>query len=604
VKAESELLFELSWEVCNKVGGIYTVVISKAALMKKHFENYFCIGPYFEDNAKLEFEAENPPKEIKECFDEVAKEGIKCYYGKWKIKSEPYAILIDFSGIISKKNEIKTQMWNDYKIDSYRSGWDFEEPMLWSYAAGKLIEKIIMKYPRLKASVQCHEWMSGFALLYLKKAKARIGTVFTTHATMLGRAMAANNYDLYNLLGKINPDEEAFKLNVEGKHTAEKACCHAADAFTTVSEITSIEAEKLLGKKADILVLNGLDIHQFPTIEETSIKHITVREKIREFLAYYFFPYYSFDLSHNLIYFIMARYEFRNKGIDVFIKALGIVNERLKKEDLKRTISAFFWVPGPNTGRRVEVLENKTYYRHIKNFVNYHSEEIINKVILNILSEDKLSIPSIFTEEFLEHLRKDIIHFRRKGSPPLSTHYMDEEKDSMLTELKKNGLLNREEDKLKVIVYPVYLDGADDILDLGYYDAIAGCHLGVFPSYYEPYGYTPLEGAALGVASITTDLAGFGRFIDAQQKGKKKEGIIVLKRMNVSDQEVINNLAEALYNYLKLDHAERVHNKTVAKSLAALADWGVLIENYIQAHNIAVEKVFGKNATEKTEKKE
>lgn len=595
LKAEADLLFELSWEVCNKVGGIYTVVMSKSALMKKNFKNYFLIGPYIEEKAKLDFEPVDPPKEIKEVFDDLIKEGIICHYGKWTIKSEPYVILIDFKKYTEKKNDIKKELWEDYKIDSMGVQWDFEEPMIWSYAAGKLIEKIIAKYPELKASAHCHEWMAGFALLYLKKKKAKIGTVFTTHATMLGRSIAGNNFDLYNSLDKINPEEEAYKLKIQSKFLTERACAHTADAFTTVSEITALEAEKLLGRRADVLVLNGLDISKFPTIEETSIKHITVRERIREFLTYYFFPYYTIDLQHNLIYFIVGRYEFRNKGLDVLIKSLGKVNERLKKEDTKRTISVFFWIPAQNSGRRTEVLENKNYYRHIKNFVNYHSDEIINKVISNIVSQKKLSVSNIFSDEFFKHLKRDIIHFKRGGDPPLSTHYMDEEKDAMITEMRKNGLNNKEEDKVKVIIYPVYLDGADEMINLNYYDTIAGCHLGVFPSYYEPWGYTPLESAALGVASVTTDLAGFGRFIDKYQKKGKKEGIFVLKRMNKSEEEIVDNQAEILYNYAKFSHAERVENKTIAKNKATLADWGVLINNYIEANNLAIKKVFGKN---------
>lgn len=594
LKAKADLLFELSWEVCNKVGGIYTVVMSKAALMKKHFKNYFLIGPYVEEKARFEFESLEPPREIKEALNELLREGIKCHYGKWKIKGEPFTILIDSNDFKNRKDDIKKALWEDYKIDSLNAKWDFEEPMLWGSAAGKLVEKIIMKYPGLKASIHCHEWLAGFALLYLKKNKIKVGTVFTTHATMLGRAFAGNNYDLYNLMDKINPEEEAHKLKIESKFLTEKACAQNCGAFTTVSEITSIEAEKFLGRKADVLVLNGLDINKFPTIEETSIKHITVRERIREFLTYYFFPYYSLDLNHNLIYFIIGRYEFRNKGIDILIKALGKLNERLKKEDSRRTISAFFWIPAQNNGLKTEVLENKNYFRHIKNFVNYHSEEIIHKVVQNIVSQKKLQVSNIFSEEFLDHLKKDIIHFKRSGDPPLSTHYIDEEKDAMINELRQNGLNNKEEDKVKVIVYPVYLDGADDMINLNYYDTIAGCHLGVFPSYYEPWGYTPLESAALGVASITTDLAGFGRFMEKQQKKKKKEGIFVLKRMNQSAEEIVNNLADLLHYYAKLSHADRVHNKTAAKSLAALADWSRLINNYVEAHNIAIEKVFEK----------
>ncbi|MBR9699494.1 hypothetical protein GOV09_03510 [Candidatus Woesearchaeota archaeon] len=591
VKAKSDLLFELSWEVCNKVGGIYTVVMSKAALMKQHFKHYYLIGPYFEGKTKFEFTQETPPPEIAEAFKEVADEQIFCHFGKWKVKGEPYAILIDCSKLKEKKDELKAKLWEDYKIDSMNAQWDVEEPLIWSYAASRVIQKIVEKYPSLKSTMHCHEWLAGYALLFLKKNKVKIGTVFTTHATMLGRALAGNNFPLYEKLAQVNPQEEAYRLKIETKYLTEKSCAQTTDVFTTVSEITAIEAEKLLGRKADVLVLNGLDIGKFPTIEETSIKHLTVRERIREFLTYYFFPYYPIELEHNLIFFILGRYEFRNKGLDIFIKALGKLNDRLKKEKTKRTISVFFWIPAGHGGLNTQVLENKNYFRHIKNFVDYNSDNIINKTVSAIVSRKKLSLNMIFSEEFFEHLRKDVLHFKRQGNPPLSTHYMDD-KDTMITELKNNGLQNREEDKVKAIIYPVYLDGADEMINLSYYDTIAGAHLGVFPSYYEPWGYTPLEAAALAIPSVTTDLAGFGRFIS--KHAKKKEGIFILKRMKKKDDQVVQDFADILYKYSMLNRKERVQNKTVAKSLASCADWSILIKNYIEAHNLAVQKVFGK----------
>lgn len=240
-------------------------------------------------------------------------------------------------------------------------------------------------------------------------------------------------------------------------------------------------------------------------------------------------------------------------------------------------------------GIRTEILENKNFFRHIKHYVNYHSEDIINKIVSNIVSNKKISITNIFDESFFKHLEKDIAHFKRQGDPPLSTHYMDEDHDPMINELKKQGLRNKEHDKVKVIIYPVYLDGADEMINLNYYDTISGCHLGIFPSYYEPWGYTPLESAALGVPSLTTDLAGFGQFISKHQK--KQEGIFVLKRFNQPEEQVITHFTDMLYHFSKLSHRERVHNKTVAKSLASLADWEHLIENYIKAHNKACEHI-------------
>ena len=582
--SDVDCLLELSWEVCNKVGGIYTVITSKADLMKRGFKEYYLVGPY--TSKADDFSPEETPSHLQAAFDALSKEGVHCHFGTWRIKGEPHVILLDFSGIIERKNDLKRQYWESFKIDSIRAGWDFEEPMLWSTAAGRLAEEISKALP--KVSLHCHEWMSGFAILHVKTAKAKVATVFTTHATMLGRAIAGSNQDLYAMLPTLNVDEMAYSLGVESKHQTERACAQASDIFTTVSEITGTESEKILGRKPDVLLHNGLDIDKFPTIEDTSIKHIAAREFIREFITYHFFPYYHFELGHNLSYFILARYEFRNKGLDIFIQALGRLNERLKAEHSKRTISAFFWIPANHSGLKTEFLENKNFLRHIKHLVESEKEEIVERIVTSIVAQEKLSVPAILSEEMFERLKQNAQHFRRQGDPPLSTHHLDEQHDQMAVACRQAGLNNKEEDRVKIIIYPVYLDGSDGLLNLSAEDALTGCHLGVFPSYYEPWGYTPLESAAYGVPSVTTDLTGFGRFIAPHAD---KGGIFVLNRMGRPQEQVVEELTTILYEFAQLDHKGRVRNKQAAKELSALADWAKLIQNYLTAHTLAIAKV-------------
>ncbi|MEA2037772.1 MAG: hypothetical protein U9O94_09760 [Nanoarchaeota archaeon] len=592
IEAKADILFEASWEVCNKVGGIYTVVKSKANLMKSLYKEYFLIGPYFEDKAKVDFEPQKPPNDIKEVFDKLKNEGIICHYGTWNITGDPFTILIDFQGAIGRKDEIKTKLWECHKIDSIYAQWDFEEPLIWAWAASRLIEEIKKKRPKKKIVAHFHEWLAGSALLHLKMNKAKVGTIFTTHATMLGRAIAGSDQDLYGMLNNMNPEEQAYNYHVQEKFQTERACAHVADIFTTVSEITGIEAEKILGKKPHILVPNGLDIEKFPTIEEIAIKHVTCRDKIREFLTYYFFPHYSFDINHTMVMFIVGRYEFRNKGLDIFIKALAKLNERLKKEKSKRTIAAIFWIPNEIHGTKIELLENKNFYRHIKNYVQSHSDDILSRILYDIVSQKDISKDKLFTREFMLDIKKDILSFKRTSNPNLVTHNLnDEGNDITIRTLRENGLDNKESDKIKVIVNPVYLDGNDGLIDLSYYDAMAGCHLGVFPSYYEPWGYTPLESAALAVPAITSDLAGFGRFIQNKIKNKMDDGIFVLERFGKNEEDVIKNFSDLLYEFSQRNHQERTENKLNAKKLSTLASWSVLIEYYIKAHNSALEKI-------------
>jgi len=290
------------------------------------------------------------------------------------------------------------------------------------------------------------------------------------------------------------------------------------------------------------------------------------------------------------MFFFASRYEFHNKGMDILIKALGIVNEKLKKEDTPRTISVFFWVPMKTYGVKVELLENKNYYRHIRSLVDMKSTQILQQIVTDFISR-KLSVDeSFFEKDFMRELKANILTFQRTGNPSILTHNAEnEDKDPLIQGLLAEGLDNKADDKVKVIVYPVYLSGNDGLLNLSYYDAMAGCHFGLFPSYYEPWGYTPLEAAAMGIASLTSDLSGFGAFIESKLL-KENSGIFILKRFERTQEQEIQDLADIMYKYAALDHAERVQNKINAKYLSNLADWKHFVKFYIVAHNKALEK--------------
>jgi len=599
---QDKFVFEASWEVCHKVGGIYTVVRSKAALLNSAYPNYFLIGPYFKDHAESDLVEEQAPREFSEVIDELKKEGIVCHYGRWQIKGNPRTILIDFSGYWPKKDEFKKMLWDAYKIDSLYSGGEYDEAIVWSAAVGRLIERFIQKKlergeNNFKYVAHFHEWLAGTALLYLKNKNIRIATVFTTHATMLGRTIAGMGRNLYDELDFIDPTKEAYTHGIQDKFLTEKACAQVCDAFTTVSEITSIEAEHLLGRKADVLVLNGLDIEKMPTYEEAAYEHRINREKIHEFLKFYFLPYYYFDIEDTALFFIVGRYEYKNKGIDLVIEALARLNERLKKEKSNRTVICFIWIPRDVHGVKTEISINKTAYLTLKDFVEEHLPMVQNSIVTNIIKTGTKQIRpedisnSLFDAEFVHKIKKLELNFAKKGNPPLSTHNIPyENDDEIIKNLVATGLDNRQDDCVKVIFYPIYLTGVDGLTDLAYYDAMNACHLGLFPSYYEPWGYTPLECASLGVPSLTSDLGGFGRFL--LQKTTGTSGIYVLKRYKRDMNVVINEFTDILYKFAKFNAQERVQQKLIAKDMANLADWKVLIKNYFDAHELAIKKAY------------
>ena len=591
-------LFEVSWEVCNKVGGINTVIKSKAYLMKEHYKEYYLIGPYFKDKAEIELRKKEPPQEFKEAFKQLAQEGIICHYGVWDVFSQPTTILIETNdAFISKKNSFKTKYWEQFGVDSLGAGWEFEEPLMFSTAAGRIIEELSKKQEQ-KTIAHLHEWLSGFAILYLQLVNSSIATVFTTHATMLGRTIAGNNEDLYQVLESLNPEQKAQELRVHDKHSAERASAKCADIFTTVSDITALEAEKILGRKPEVILYNGLTLSKFPTVEETSIKHVQSRDKLHEFIAYYFYPYYTFDMYHTIIFFVSGRFEYHNKGLDLFLESLQKLNQELKEQGSNKTVVVIYWTPLATAGVRKSLIENKNAYLQIKNYMDWHAQTILKQLTWDFLvfgaqnneqqPEYANGLCGIFTQDFLQELKNDLKHFKREGQPPLSTHaLLDAQYNPLYQRLQELGLNNNPEDKVKSIIYPSYLDGADGILNMHYYEATVGANLGVFPSFYEPWGYTPLESAALAVPAITTDLAGFGLFVNEQRDGQEEKGVFVIKRRKQSWGEQQENLYKVLKDFCSLDHVGRVEHRLAAKTIAAKADWKIFAKNYFEAHNKA-----------------
>ncbi len=591
-KIECDKLFEVSFEVCNRVGGIYRVLESKADKMIAHYKDrYFLIGPYYKEKARGEFKEEAPPSEIRKVFQKLEVEGIRCHYGKWLIKGKPTTILVDFSDYFYKINDIKKELWENFTIDSLNTGYDYNEPVCWSYATGRVIREISAQYNSKKIVAHFHEWLSGAGLLYLKQSQSKVKTVFTTHATSLGRSMAFHNINFYSILNEISPDDEAKKYNVFPKHSIERASAKETDIFTTVSEITGIEAEKFLERKPDIILPNGLDIEKFLSFEDIVVKHRLQRKRLRNFVASYFFPYYTFDIEQTLFYFIIGRNELRAKGIDVFIDSLGLLNKKMREENSKKTIVSFLFIPADTRGANPSLLENVEYFRDLQESMEGTMDDIEERILYHIVCEKELSKENLISEEYLLDIEKKLHRMHRKEeSPSLSTHHLNSLHDEIINKLKEADLLNRKEDKVKVIYYPIYLTGHDGLSNLNYEEALEACHLGVFPSFYEPWGYTPLEAAALGVSSVTTDLAGFGRFRQTLPTKKNKPGIYILQRENKDDKEVVKDLYSFLYKFMKTKRRERVENKIEARKIASKADWKNFVLNYIEAHNKAIKK--------------
>lgn len=582
----ADMLFEASWEVCNKCGGIYTVVTSKISLMQANYDNYCLIGPLF-DQLPSSFMPQQPPASYAKVFSELAAKGIKCKYGIWSVPGKPATILIDARSLINRVDEIKGYLWNKYGVDSLYAAYDFNEPLTWAWGVGMFLESMGKQFSNDKIVAHLHEWLTGFALLYLKDKKTNVATVFTTHATMLGRTLASHDTNFYDHIDSIDPENEARKHGVVDKFSTERACALQADVFTTVSEMTAKECEAFFGIKPDVLP-NGLEIDKFPTFEETSYRHITYRERLYEFLMSHFFPYQTFDLNKSLFFYYGGRYEYSNKGFDIIIESLAKLNDQLKEEGSKKTIVMFFFVAMHNDGPKRELLENKSYVEGLSATVREKSDYFLQQIVLDVLLGDKIDI-TILPKDFVESLRREFMFVKRTGNPILCTHkFGNEEGDPTLKHLKHVGLDNNEDDRVKVVFIPAYLYGGDGLLNLEYYEAVSGCHLGIFPSYYEPWGYTPLESIALGVPAVTTTTAGFGKYIQDEVVGTHS-GLFIIDRSK-QNEKVVEELLDVMKTFVSYDRSQRVSRKMNAHALSTFADWRQLIRYYLDAHKKALDK--------------
>ena len=590
-KAEADFVLEISWEVCNKVGGINTVLATKAIQMLKYYkEGYYLVGPYLASSVKNQFEERKPEPELKEIFDDLARQGVVCHFGRWQIDGEPKVILVDFKDLWKDANRYKWELWDNWRVDSLNSGFDFDEPTIWGYGVAILLKAFRSIHQSEKIVAHFHEWLSGSGLLFSKKFGVDVGTVFTTHATSLGRSMASANVDFYSALDQIDAAREAYRYGIPAKHQIEKAAATQCDTFTTVSEITGVECERFLGRLPDVFLPNGLDLAKSTSFEEVAMKHHVQRSRIREFLFYYFFPYYTFDLKNTLFYFIIGRYEFHPKGIDVFIKSLADLNNKLKEEKSKKTIVAFFWIPAKENGIEDELTENRSNHFDMKQFVEENSQELVESFMYSLVSGKGLKDTDVFDDKTHAALERKLKKLKKQGTPPVCTHKLQNRNDAILNAFSEAKLSNAKSDRVKVVFYPVYLTEDDRLLNLSVQEAIQGGHLGIFPSYYEPWGYTPLEAAVEGVAAVTTDLSGVGRFMTHVPRDKNYPGIFVINNFGKKEAEIQKQLTSVLYDFSQLTRKDRVENKIEARNLVEYCDWGNLVQNYIEAHNKALEK--------------
>lgn len=537
-----DYIFESSWEVCNKVGGIYTVLSTRAKTLQNLLKDKIIfIGPDVFINDNPYFIEDN--KLFSEWHEQATKEGLVIKIGRWNIPGLPIAILVNFNQYYKDKNNIYTWTWEHFQVDSLHAYGDYDEASMFSYAAAKVVESFYNFYldDSQKVIYHANEWMTGLGLLYLSYKIPQIATIFTTHATSIGRSIAGNNKPLYDYLFAYNGDQMANELNMQSKHSIEKQTAKYTDCFTTVSEITANECKELLDKPVDVILPNGFENDFVPKGAEFTRKRNIARKHVLNIAN----ALLGTDLDDDtLIVSTSGRYEFRNKGVDVYIEAM---NRLLRDNRLNKKILAFIEVPG---------------------WVGEPREDLKERIKSQKKYNEPLPVPMI-------------------------THWLQNmSQDNVLGMLKFLDMQNRYDDKVKLIFLPCYLNGNDGIFNMKYYDLVLGNDLCVYPSYYEPWGYTPLEAIAFKVPCITSDLAGFGLWANTEfgRYGEITDGVKVIHRTDYNYSEVADKIKDTIVEFSNMSDSEIKKARNNAEKLSKKALWSNFIKYYYQAYDFALRR--------------
>ena len=545
-----DLLFETSWEVCNKVGGIYAVLSTKAkTLQKRYKDNLIFIGPdLWTPDAPSPYFIEGSTSLAPWLAQAQLPRGMRVRVGRWDVPGKPLAVLVSFGSLYPYKNALYTEMWCNYHVDSLHAYGDYDEACMFAYASALVIESIVKWKNDSKLKVVAHfdEWTTGMGLLYVKSHLPRVATVFTTHATSIGRSICGNGKPLYDYMPGYFGDQMAEELNMQSKHSLEKAAAHAADAFTTVSDVTARECQQLLERRP-LVTPNAFEQNFVPKGASFTAKRAAARARMLQVATALTGESFADD---TMFVATSGRLEFRNKGIDVYLDALSSLRESLGLDtDARRKVVAFVLVPAWMKSSRADLAEA---------------------------------------------LRSDDTH--RLFNPVITHNLYDPDSDPVYHRINSLGFHNEAGDQVTVIDVPSYLNGDDGIFNMAYYDLLPGLDAAVFPSYYEPWGYTPLESAAFGVPTITTDLAGFGQWVlDNYGDDVERCGVKVIHRTDSNYAETVRAVASSLVRLYQMGEKEAAKVSKAARATSKVASWDNFIKHYDDAYSQAICRAQGRS---------
>ena len=597
IKRADPILLEIGWEVCNKLGGIYTVLRTKVPSMMARWGKRYClIGPYNHDSAQVEFEPAGPEQmdtPIGQAVQQMREMGYGVEYGHWLVTGRPQAVLLHVGDAKRYLGDVKYRLWSDHNIPT-PDGDALADDVVAFGEAVRMLLFILGEQQSQKRDLVAHfhEWMAGVCIPMLRQENWPGSIVFTTHATLLGRYLAMHNPAFYDHLSFFDAAQEAHHFNIEFQHGVERAAAHGSHVFTTVSDVTALECKHLLGRDPDVLLPNGLNIKRFTALHEFQNLHNQYKQRIHEFSMAHFFPSYTFDLDNTLYFFTSGRYEYRNKGMDLCIESLARLNHRLKMAESPMTVVFFIITKAPIHSINVGELQSAANLEDFRRIAEHMTEQMQDRIVEHAAQGQVPDLNALVDEYWRLRLRRSIHAWKRNWLPPIVTHDLkDDQKDDVLEQLRRCNLLNHQDDRVKVIFHPDFISPTSPLFGLEYDDFVRGNHMGVFPSYYEPWGYTPLESIALGVPAITSDLSGFGSYLAQLLPDHEEQGLFCVNRRYKSYHEAADQLTDIMFRYTEMSRRERIGLRNTVESYSEHFDWHNLGRRYNEAHELALDRV-------------
>ncbi len=614
------LLLEVAWEVCNQVGGIFQVLRSKVPTMVERWgERYCLIGPWEPAKAALEFEETTPTGVIGRAVNALRAEGLHIHHGRWLVTGRPRVLLIEHWQGLAKLDATKFRLWNDHRLSVPSGDGMIDGTVSFAEAVRRLVEKICEQAgsgwagdegeaARTPVSggglrgrvgpilLHCHEWMGGLCIPMVRKQNLPVGIVFQTHATLLGRYMASADEWFYDRLARweINDADEAKKYNIVFQHGVERACAHGSHVFTTVSEVTAEECAGLLGRRPDVVVPNGLDIERYNVGHEFQTLHAECKEKIHRFTMGHFFPSYSFDLDKTIYVFTSGRYEPRNKGFDVALEAMARLNAELRASGSDLTVVFFIISHRATRSLHPFALQQRGVLNEFRDVCDQIMKHVGDKLFKLGATGQRVDLDKVADDHWVLRYRRVQQALRTDRLPLVCTHMIDDDaKDPVLNQIRNIWMFNRRDDPVKVVYHPEFISPTSPLWGMDYEQFVRGCHVGIFPSAYEPWGYTPLECLAMGVPAVTSDLAGFGRYALNKFGDYNRPGVWVVRRRGRSYGDSAGELCKYLLEFCRLDRRGRIALRNQVEAQSWEFDWSVLGEAYKRAHDLTAQRAFG-----------